>query len=80
MGLVDLTDRSAPNEILTIDPGYASAARLHRESQVLRDLVRDDGLRIVAAEYDVETGIVEFLEEPPDAAPAGRHEQQPGVV
>ena len=39
----------------------ASVAQLHSGSQLLEDLVRNDGLLIVGAEYSLETGQVEFF-------------------
>jgi carbonic anhydrase len=43
----------------------ASVNHLRQGSRILEDLIRDDGLRIVGAEYSLETGVVAFL----DAAP-----------
>lgn len=40
----------------------ASAAALLEQSELLRDLVRDGGLRVVAAEYSLEDGSVTFLD------------------
>ena len=40
----------------------ASARHLHHESETITELIRDDGLRIVPAEYSLETGVVEFLD------------------
>lgn len=40
----------------------ASVEQLQRESAVLERLVRERGLRIVGAEYSLETGAVEFFE------------------
>lgn len=40
----------------------ASVSHLRHGSQVLEQLVRDDGLVIVGAEYSLETGEVEFLD------------------
>ena len=40
----------------------ASVDHLRHGSQVLEQLIQDDGLRVVGAEYSLETGIVEFLD------------------
>lgn len=40
----------------------ASANHLRHGSQVLEDLIRDDGLLVVGAEYSLETGLVEFFD------------------
>jgi len=40
----------------------ASANHLRHGSQVLEDLIRDDGLLVVGAEYSLETGVVEFFD------------------
>ena len=42
----------------------ASVAQLRRGSDILEQLVREDGLVIVGAEYSLDTGVVEFLPEP----------------
>ncbi len=39
----------------------ASVVRIRSESEVLRRLIREDGLEIVGAEYDLESGEVEIL-------------------
>lgn len=39
----------------------ASVGQLERRSSVLRGLMSEEGLRIVGAEYSLETGAVEFL-------------------
>ena len=44
----------------------ASASHLRHGSPILEQLVRDDGLLVVGAEYSLETGVVEFF----DGAPA----------
>jgi carbonic anhydrase len=46
----------------------AAADHLRHGSRVLEDLIRQDGLRVVGAEYSVETGKVDFF----DGLPAGR--------
>lgn len=40
----------------------ASANHLRHGSEVLEQLIRDDGLLVVGAEYSLETGIVEFFD------------------
>ncbi len=41
----------------------ASVDHLRHGSELLEQLIRDDGLRIVGAEYSLETGVVTFFEE-----------------
>jgi carbonic anhydrase len=41
----------------------ASVNHLRHGSEVLEQLIQNDGLRVVGAEYSLETGIVEFFEE-----------------
>ena len=45
----------------------ASANHLRHGSRVLEQLIRDDGLLVVGAEYSLETGVVEFF----DGVPGG---------
>jgi len=45
----------------------ASADHLRRGSDLLEQLIRDDGLLVVGAEYSLETGVVNFF----DGIPAG---------
>jgi carbonic anhydrase len=45
----------------------ASVDHLRHGSEVLEQLIQDGGLRVVGAEYSLETGVVEFL-----GAEAGR--------
>lgn len=40
----------------------ASANQLRHGSEVLEQLIQSDGLRVVGAEYSLETGIVEFFD------------------
>ncbi|HSS51870.1 MAG TPA: carbonic anhydrase [Thermoanaerobaculia bacterium] len=40
----------------------ASVSQLRHGSEILEQLIRDDGLLVVGAEYSVETGVVEFLD------------------
>ncbi len=44
-----------------------SANHLRHGSQLLEQLIRDDGLLVVGAEYSLETGVVEFFDGMPDA-------------
>jgi len=46
----------------------ASAELLRKESPVLAPLIADEGLRVVGAEFDIETGIVEFFDGVPITA------------
>jgi carbonic anhydrase len=46
----------------------ASADHLRHGSQVLEQLIRDEGLLIVGAEYSLETGIVEFFDGEPKSS------------
>ncbi len=41
----------------------ASVDHLRRGSEVLEQLIRDEGLLVVGAEYSLESGVVEFLDE-----------------
>ena len=41
----------------------ASVDHLRHGSEILERLIRTDGLRVIGAEYAIETGVVEFLEE-----------------
>ena len=45
----------------------ASASHLRHGSEVLEQLIQDDGLLVVGAEYSLETGVVDFF----DGVPAG---------
>ena len=45
----------------------ASASHLRHGSQVLEQLIQDEGLVVVGAEYSLESGVVEFFD-PPTAA------------
>ena len=40
----------------------ASTDHLRHGSQVLEQLIRDEGLRVVGAEYSIETGVVDFFD------------------
>ena len=46
----------------------ASANQLRHGSQVLEQLIQDDGLLVVGAEYSLETGVVEFFDGAPTTA------------
>ncbi len=46
----------------------ASANHLRHGSELLEQLIRDDGLLVVGAEYSLETGVVEFFDGAPEAA------------
>lgn len=46
----------------------ASASQLRHGSQILEELIRDEGLVVVGAEYSLETGVVDFFD-PPAARP-----------
>jgi carbonic anhydrase len=41
-----------------------SANQLRHGSQLLEQLIQDDGLMVVGAEYSLESGLVDFLESP----------------
>ena len=41
----------------------ASVDHLRHGSEILEQLIRNEGLRVIGAEYSVETGVVEFLDE-----------------
>jgi carbonic anhydrase len=41
----------------------ASVDHLRHGSEVLEQLIQDDGLRVVGAEYSLETGLVEFFDD-----------------
>ena len=45
----------------------ASVDHLRHGSRVLEQLIQDDGLVVVGAEYSLETGIVDFYDGPPEA-------------
>jgi carbonic anhydrase len=40
----------------------ASVNHLRHGSSVLEQLIQDEGLRVVGAEYSLETGVVEFFD------------------
>ena len=43
----------------------ASAAHLRHGSEMIETLIKRDGLAVVGAEYSLETGLVDFFDEPP---------------
>jgi len=45
----------------------ASVSHLRHGSPLLEQLIMDEGLLVVGAEYSLETGVVEFFDEAPDA-------------
>jgi carbonic anhydrase len=45
----------------------ASVNHLRHGSEVLEQLIQEDGLRVVGAEYSLETGVVEFFDGAPEA-------------
>jgi carbonic anhydrase len=49
----------------------ASVNHLRHGSQVLEQLIQDEGVRVVGAEYSLETGLVEFLDGVPEAKARG---------
>lgn len=51
----------------------ASVAHLRHGSQILEELVANDGLQIVGAEYNLETGVVEFFDDQNTDATAIEH-------
>jgi len=71
-----ITDRIAPHIEMLVKPGdpaqivrdavraniRASVNQLRHGSQILEDLVLSGHVRIVGAEYDIDTGAVEFLD------------------
>jgi carbonic anhydrase len=46
----------------------ASVDHLRHGSEVLEQLIQHEGLRVVGAEYSLETGLVDFFEDPDDPA------------
>jgi len=48
----------------------ASVNHLKHASEILEDLIDHHGLMVVGAEYSLETGVVEFLDEEYAAMPA----------
>lgn len=57
--------REKPDELMRLAVRAnvrASANQLRNSSQILERLIQTDGLRIVGAEYSLETGLVDFFE------------------
>jgi carbonic anhydrase len=50
----------------------ASVNHLRHGSEVLEQLIQDGGLRVVGAEYSLETGVVEFFDGVPEVKARGR--------
>src|SRR6267142_4065834 len=50
---------------------WASVDHLRHGSEILEQLIREQGLLVVGGEYSLETGIVEFFDDPPSPADAG---------
>jgi len=50
----------------------ASGRVLRRGSELLEQLIRDDGLVVVGAEYSLETGVVDFFDGVPEPASVSR--------
>jgi len=50
----------------------ASVSQLRHGSEVLEQLIRDDGLVVVGAEYSLETGVVDFFDGVPEPASVSR--------
>jgi len=50
----------------------ASVNHLRHASELLERLAHDDGLRVVGAEYSLQTGVVDFFEGAEDGPPGGR--------
>jgi len=46
---------------------HASTRHLRHGSEILEELIRKDGLLVPSAEYSLETGVVEFLDDPPNS-------------
>jgi carbonic anhydrase len=46
----------------------ASVNHLRRGSEVIEQLIRNDGLLVVGAEYSLDTGLVDFFDVPPEEA------------
>lgn len=44
----------------------ASVDHLRHGSQVIEQLIRDEGVQVVGAEYSLETGVVDFFGDPPE--------------
>ncbi len=66
--VIDLVEAAATTDDTTLQNQAmranvkASVKQLQQGSQVLETLIQDDGLRVVGAEYNIETGRVEFFD------------------
>lgn len=81
-----ITDRIAPHIEPLVRPGNrddilresiranvrASADHLRHGSQILEELVESGALAVVGAEYDIETGVVDFFDVPAPPPPLSR--------
>jgi carbonic anhydrase len=45
----------------------ASANQLRHGSEILEQLIQNEGLLVIGAEYSLETGLVDFFESMPEA-------------
>jgi len=57
------TDRKALERAATIANIRSSVAHLRHGSEVLEQLIQQNGLQVVGEQYSIETGLVEFLDE-----------------
>lgn len=57
----------------------AAADHLRRRSGVLEPLIGQDGLRVVGAEYSLQTGVVDFFDGVPEASSSPRPATAPGA-
>jgi carbonic anhydrase len=55
----------------------ASVNQLRHGSELLERLILETGLLVVGAEYSLETGVVDFFENVPDAAQPGLFSRSP---
>ena len=67
--VASLLERRPPPDPATLEQQAVRAnicmavEQLRHGSEVLEQLIREEGLRVVGAEYSLETGVVEFLED-----------------
>jgi len=61
-------DRETLIEHATRENVRASAAHLRQESPILKELIAEEGLLVVGAEYSLETGVVDFFDGLPATA------------
>lgn len=54
----------------------ASANHLRNGSEILEQMIRNDGLLVVGAEYSLETGVVEFFNGMPEVEGSGKTEER----